>query len=86
MNQFTPEHLRELLVIRPQDVTEGMAAVLAVRSQRTVVLDLTSMEIAQAQRTADFVSGGVRAVDGEEHRLGEHVFLFTPAGVQVTLN
>ena len=86
MNQFTQEHLPELLVIRPQDVTEGMAAVLAVRSQKTVVLDLTSMEIAQAQRTADFVSGGVEAIDGEGHRLGDQVFLFTPSGVQVTLN
>ena len=86
MNQFTPEHLRELLVIRPQDVSEGMAAVLAVRSQKTVVLDLTSIESAHAQRTADFGSGGVKAVDGEEHRIGENVFLFTPAGVQVTLN
>ena len=86
MNQFTREQLSELLVIRPQDVTEGMAAVLAVRSQKTVVLDLTSIEITQAQRTADFVSGGVKAVDGEEHRLGENVFLFTPVGVQVTLN
>ena len=86
MNQFTQQQSQELLVIRPQDVTEGMSAVLAVRSQKTVVLDLTSMEIAQAQRTADFVSGGVKAVDGEEHRIGENVFLFTPAGVQVTLN
>lgn len=86
MNQFTQQQSQELLVIRPQDVTEGLSAVLAVRSQKTVVLDLSAMDNAQAQRTADFVSGGVRAVDGEEHRLGEHVFLFTPAGVQVTLN
>ncbi|KZR92599.1 Cell division protein SepF [Synechococcus sp. MIT S9509] len=86
MNQFTQERSQELLVIRPQTVTEGMSAVLAVRSQKTVVLDLSAMDRAQAQRTADFVSGGVSAVDGEEHRLGEHVFLMTPAGVQVTLN
>ena len=86
MNQFTRKQSQELLVIRPQGVAEGMQAVLAVRSQKTVVLDLTSMEIAHAQRTADFVSGGVKAVDGEEHRIGENVFLFTPAGVQVTLN
>ena len=86
MNQFTPEPSNELLVIRPQSLTEGMAAVLAVRSQKTVVLDLSAMDRAQAQRTADFVCGGVRAVDGEQHRLGEHVVLMTPAGVQVTLN
>ena len=86
MNQFSRELTQELLVIRARDVTEGIAAVLAVRSHKSVVLDLTTMDDVQAQRTADFVSGGVQAVDGEEHRIGEHVILFTPAGVQVTLN
>ena len=86
MNQFTRELLQELLVIRPKNVTEGMGAVLAVRSQKTVVLDLSVIDNCQAQRIADFVSGGVRAVDGEEHRLGDQVFLFTPPGVRVTLN
>ena len=85
MNQSTRKQSQELLVIRPQGVAEGMQAVLAVRSQKTVVLDLTCMDKALAQRTADFVSGGITAIDGLEHRLGDHVFLFTPAGVQVSL-
>jgi|TARA_B100000073_G_scaffold325467_1_gene309276 cell division inhibitor SepF len=86
MNQFTPEPSQELLLIRPKNVTEGMGAVLAVRSHKTVVLDLSVIDNGQAQRIADFVSGGVSAVDGKEHRLGDQVFLFAPAGVQVTLN
>ena len=86
MNQFTREHSQELLVFRPNNLTEGMEAVLAVRSQKTVVLDLSVIDNRQAQRIADFVSGGVTAIDGEEHRLGDQVFLFTPAGVRVTLN
>ena len=61
-----------------------MSAVLAVREQQTVVLDLSKLESNTAQRTADFVSGGVRALDGQQYRLGELVFLFTPATTRVT--
>ena len=51
-----------------------------------MVVDLSGMDSSQAQRTADFVSGGVEALDGGLHRLADQVFLFTPAGIQVTLN
>ena len=44
MNQFTREHSQELLVFRPNNITEGMEAVLAVRSQKTVVLDLSVID------------------------------------------
>ena len=86
MNQFTPHHIQELILIRAQEVNEGLRAVLAVRSQKTVLLNLNDMDNVQAQRTADFVSGGIRALDGNQQRLGEHVYLFTPAGVSVTLS
>ena len=86
MNQFTSNPGRELLVIRPHAVEDGMTAVLAVRDRKTVVVDLSGMDSSQAQRTADFLSGGVEALDGGLHRLADQVFLFTPAGIQVTLN
>ena len=85
MNQFTRNQSQELLVIRPQEVAEGMQADLSVRSRKTVVLDLTSMNYALTHCTADFVSGGITAIDGQEHRLGDHVFLFTPEGIEVFL-
>ena len=71
-------------LICPHSIDEGMSAVLAVREQQTVVLDLSKMESNAAQRTADFVSGGVRALDGQQYRLGELVFLFTPSTTRVT--
>ena len=86
MNQFTPNHIHELVLIRAKHVEEGCRAVLEVRSQKTVLLDLSGMDNPQAQRTTDFVCGGIETLDGGQHRLDEHVFLFTPSGIQVTLN
>jgi cell division inhibitor SepF len=60
-----------------------MTAVQAVRQQRTVVLHLGEMDPEEAQRTIDFVSGGVFAMDGQSERLGDTVFLFAPALVAI---
>ncbi|MFM7265088.1 MAG: cell division protein SepF, partial [Cyanobium sp.] len=62
---------------------DAMAAVQAVQRMRTVVLHLGAMDAAEAQRTIDFVSGGVYAMDGQSERLGDTVFLFAPALVTI---
>ena len=84
MNPQAANGSHTFTLICPHSIDEGMSAVLAVRGQQSVVLDLSHMDAITAQRTADFVSGGVRALDGQEYRLGELVFLFTPATTIVT--
>jgi len=86
---------RALLVDRPILVLDDALASVdnrtagailrAVRDQqqRTVVLHLAGMPADEAQRTIDFVSGGVFAMDGQSERLGEMVFLFAPALVRI---
>jgi len=67
----------------PTAFDQATEAVRAVQQQRTVVLHLGSMGSDDAQRTIDFVSGGVFALDGQSERLGETVFLFAPALVRI---
>jgi cell division inhibitor SepF len=73
----------EVVVMTPAGFAEACEAVLAVQQQRTVVLHLGAMASDEAQRTIDFVSGGVFAMDGQSERLGETVFLFAPALVRI---
>ncbi len=63
---------------------DAQAVALAVRAQRTVVLQLDQLEPIEAQRVIDFVSGAVHALDGQSERLGETTFLFAPSGVQLS--
>jgi cell division inhibitor SepF len=42
------------------------------------------MPAEEAQRAADFVSGGAFALDGQQERLGELVFLFAPHHVDLS--
>ena len=77
------QRVPEVVVMTPSGFTQAGEAVLAVQQQRTVVLHLSAMPADEAQRTIDFVSGGVFAMDGQSERLGEMVFLFAPALVRI---
>jgi cell division inhibitor SepF len=59
-------------------------AIQALRERKTVILNLTMMEPDQAQRAVDFVAGGTYAIDGQQERVGESIFLFAPSCVTVT--
>jgi len=54
------------------------------RERKSVILNMLHMDPEQAQRSVDFVAGGVFAIDGHQERLGENIFLFTPNVVQIT--
>jgi cell division inhibitor SepF len=73
----------EVTVITPARFEDAMQAVVAVQQQKTVVLHLGAMAPEEAQRTIDFVSGGVYAMDGQSERLGDTVFLFAPPLVAI---
>jgi cell division inhibitor SepF len=60
---------------------DARSIVLAVREQRTVVLQLDQLEPIEAQWVVDYVSGAVHALGGQSERLGATAFLFAPAGV-----
>jgi cell division inhibitor SepF len=73
----------EVVVMTPSRFEDATEAVLAVQRMKTVVLHLGAMEPEEAQRTIDFVSGGIFAMDGQSERLGDTVFLFAPSLVTI---
>ncbi|MEB3213060.1 MAG: cell division protein SepF [Leptolyngbyaceae bacterium] len=73
----------ELVVMEPHVFEEIPEAILALRERKTVILNLTNMDADQAQRSVDYVAGGVFAIDGHQERIGPNVFLFTPSCVQI---
>lgn len=74
----------EVVLMQPRSFEEAPHAVTALRERKSVVLNLTMMEPDQAQRCADYVAGGVFAIDGHQRQLGPNIFLFTPNFVQIT--
>lgn len=76
--------ISEVVVLQPRSFEEIPQAVKLLRERKSVILNMMLMDPDQAQRSVDFVAGGVFAIDGHQERLGENIFLFTPNVVQIT--
>jgi FtsZ-interacting cell division protein YlmF len=76
----------EILVLFPTGLEDGQLAVEAVRNGRNVLLNASALEPRLGQRLVDFTCGGVSAMEGRSHRIGEAVFLFTAALSRVERN
>ena len=74
----------EVCLLEPRSFDEMPRAIQALRERKTVILNLTMMEPDQAQRAVDFVAGGTFAIDGQQERVGESIFLFAPSCVTIT--
>ncbi|MGB3613010.1 MAG: cell division protein SepF [Elainellaceae cyanobacterium] len=74
----------ELLVMEPRSFEEVPEAILALRDRKAVILNLNSMDTEEAQRSVDYVAGGVFAMDGHQERINQNVFLFTPISVHIS--
>lgn len=68
----------ELVRVLASSFADAELVIRSVRSGRTVVLNAAGMRETEARRLVDFVSGGVVAMDGQIHRIGNGVFLFAP--------
>jgi cell division inhibitor SepF len=73
----------EVVLLQPTRFEALQEAVLALRDHATVLLNLSALPPDQRQRAADFMAGGAFALDGQQERLGEQVFLFAPHFVQL---
>ena len=74
----------EVVVIEPHSFEEMPQVIQTLRERKSVVLNLNTMNPAEAQRAVDFVAGGTYAIDGHQERIGESIFLFTPNCVKVS--
>ena len=74
----------EVLVMEPRAFEEMPQVIQALRERKSVVLNLTMMDPAQAQRAVDFIAGATYTIDGHQERVGDSIFLFTPNCVQVS--
>ncbi|NJK63048.1 MAG: cell division protein SepF [Synechococcaceae cyanobacterium SM2_3_1] len=74
----------EVVVMEPRSFDEMAQVIQNLRDRKTVIMNLTLMDPADAQRSVDFVAGGTYAIDGHQERIGENIFLFTPSCVAVS--
>lgn len=73
----------EVMVCEPKTFEESLDVVNNLRVRKSIVLNLHLLDAEQSQRVVDFISGATHALDGNQQRIGEGVFIFTPNNVSI---
>jgi cell division inhibitor SepF len=76
--------MSQVVVIEPRAFEESLEIIEHLRSKKSVILNLHLLDNAQSQRVVDFLSGATHAIDGNQQRIGDGVFIFTPNNVVIT--
>lgn len=72
-----------IVVYEPRMYTDGQEVANHLLNDRAVVVNFDQMEPTDAKRVVDFLTGAVFAMHGEIKRIGEQIFLVTPANFKV---
>ncbi|MEB3286985.1 MAG: cell division protein SepF [Vampirovibrionales bacterium] len=73
----------QVVVIEPRAFEEALEIIEHLRNKKSVILNLHLLDTAQSQRVVDFLSGATHAIDGNQQRIGDGVFIFTPNNVSI---
>jgi len=75
---------QEIVVLQPRSFDDARDAADYLKMRRPVVINLQGAHAELARRIVDFTSGVTYALDGHMLRVGDQIFLFTPAHVAIT--
>jgi len=76
----------QISMFNPATFEDALEIVECLRSRAAITLCLEKMRKVDASRLVDFVSGASAAIDGDFHKLSEHVYLFCPSNVRITVS
>ena len=78
----------KMVLFEPRSFGEAEEVGQRLKEGRAVVVNLHKLDRDYAQRTIDFLTGVVFALDGKIQKIGQNVILCSPAaiGVQGTIN
>lgn len=73
----------KMVLFEPRSFDDAQVVAKRLKENRAVVVNLQKLRTDAAQRTIDFLTGVLFALEGSIHQIGEKVFLFAPATVPV---
>ncbi len=87
-NKVVPIHTTsrgsEICVIRPNNFGDSQDACEMLMQGHAVVVILEGIDIMEAQRIMDFISGCVFSISGKMHQISRYIFIFSPENVDVS--
>ena len=74
----------EVCVIKPTSIEDAREITETLLSNRAVVLNLENIDLDVAQRIIDFTCGSTYAISGNLQKISNHIFIVTPASVDIS--
>ncbi len=74
----------EVIVFEPRSYNESKQIAEALKDKKTVILNLQLLDREQSQRVVDFLCGCTYALEGDQRKIGECVFIFTPDNINLS--
>lgn len=78
--------LFEIKVEEPRIYEDSLNIASELRSNTPVILNLKYLDKETSKRLIDFICGTAYAINGHMMKIGENIFLFTPAQVNIINN
>lgn len=79
----TPKGL-EVCIMKPTSFEDSQVICDMLLTGRATVINLEGFDDNQAQRTMDFVSGSVYAINGRLHRISSSIFIVSPDTIDIS--
>lgn len=73
-----------VVVIEPRSFDDAAAVVQHLKDRKIVMLNLHLLDKIQSQRTIDYVCGASQALNGNQKKVGDLVFVFAPSNVTLS--
>ncbi|AUJ30052.1 MAG: cell division protein SepF [Liquorilactobacillus hordei] len=77
---------KKIALFEPRVYSDVKAIATRLLSDQAAVVNFQRMEEQQSKRIVDFLTGTIFAINGEIQRIGDQIFLCTPAGFVVEGN
>jgi len=74
----------EVMVCEPRSYEESVGIVKQLKEKKTIILNLHLLDKEQALRIVDFICGATHALSGNQQKIGDSVFIFTPNNVALS--
>lgn len=80
----TTQKGQEVCICRPKNFGDSQEACEMLMNGHAVVVNLEGIDIMEAQRIMDFITGCVFAISGELHQISRYIFIFTPENIDIS--
>lgn len=74
----------EVCIVKPANISEAQQVCSLLMEAHPVVVNLEGIDLMEAQRIMDFISGCIYAVNGNMCQVSRYIFIFSPKDIDIS--